>query len=66
MAGACGKIGQACCGSGVECTAAYSTCNNNQCVACGGLNQRCCPSASGRSYCGTPFTCNTNNNRCQP
>jgi hypothetical protein len=41
--GACGKLGQACCGGGVDCTQAFTECRNNQCTACGHQGERCCP-----------------------
>ena len=63
QAGACGKLGQACCGGGVECTAPYSRCGgNNVCLPCGGQGQRCCPSnAANGDYCGAPYVCDRNN-----
>jgi len=65
MGGACGKIGEACCGD-VGCTAPFSLCNgNNQCVACGGLGQPCCESrAGGGRFCGEPFACDRNSQHC--
>jgi hypothetical protein len=57
--GTCGKLGQMCCGGGVECTQAFTDCRNNTCVACGHLNERCCPGDT----CELGRTCN--NGMCQ-
>jgi hypothetical protein len=61
--GACGKIGQACCGNGIECTAPFVTCGGGGlaggsfCRVCGGLGERCCPGA-GNDFCSAPYACN--------
>jgi hypothetical protein len=55
--GTCGKIGQACCSNGL-CTDAFADCGgNNQCRACGGLNQGCCPGNAGGDFCQAGFVC---------
>jgi hypothetical protein len=65
MGGACGRIGQACCGGQVRCTAPFSDCNNGQCQACGGLNQPCCPARNGGGdFCGAPFVCDGGSGMC--
>jgi hypothetical protein len=71
MAGACGKVGEPCCGNGGNgnCTSPYSVCGGggggggNTCRACGGNGQACCATASG-VFCGAPFTCNRATMRC--
>jgi hypothetical protein len=56
MAGACGKAGQAVCGGGVNCTAAFTTDDNGACVPCGGVGEPCCPGRGG-DFCGAPYAC---------
>jgi hypothetical protein len=45
----------------VFCTGPYATCaftmGGGACVACGGLDQRCCQSAAG-DYCEPEYVCN--------
>ena len=64
MGGACGKVGEACCAGDVGCTAPFSTCGNNLCVACGGLGETCCDGGNNGRFCGEPFVCNRDMNRC--
>jgi hypothetical protein len=60
LGGTCGKVGEPCCGGGVDCTAPFTACVDNLCMACGGLGQRCCEATGGR-YCGAPYVCGGNN-----
>jgi hypothetical protein len=54
--GSCGAVGQLCCGGG-RCTASGARCVNAVCVACGGLDQRCCLATASQtpSFCGPPL-----------
>jgi hypothetical protein len=53
MNGACGKLGQACCGGDVGCTSALTVCTNNVCAACGHKGERCCENRA----CDTNLNC---------
>jgi hypothetical protein len=64
MGGACGLIGQPCCG-GTTCSGAYAQCFAGTCNACGGDGELCCAGGGlGGGFCGAPFTCGMNF-RCQ-
>jgi hypothetical protein len=55
----CGLIGQACCATGIACTAPASRCGGVTCEACGAANQLCCANRT----CDMGTECVVNNNR---
>jgi hypothetical protein len=56
MSGACGKVGEPCCGGDVQCTSGFANCQMGVCRECGGLGERCCNSGAG-DYCGAGYVC---------
>ena len=61
--GACGRLGQPACMGDVACTAPFTVEAGGQCVACGGVGQRCC-NGRGGDFCGAGAACG-NNNQCE-
>ncbi len=65
--GTCGGPGLPCCTNNVECTAPYTSCQNNTCAGCGGPNEPCCPGANAGGYwCSVGLACQPGAGTCTP
>lgn len=63
--GACGGMGEPCCGGNVGCTAPFSACQAGVCVGCGGTGEPCCPgNNTGGFWCSSGDTCDKASGNC--